>query len=194
MIWWLKVRRVHPLLTLGMVAFAVATFAVQDTAIVLPALSLSIGNVTQLAFFTPVIVVAVLAQVLDNRLLSAEASGIRKVRWLDASLIAVTVCFSLALAAVGGWVTGSEAVVSSGRNVCVLTGLMLCARAFVRRSGIVIPLAWIFVVIFFGRKTGTSYYEWAVTAQPADDLLSAACAAAAIAIGLVLTHHFGNRL
>lgn len=189
MIWWLKARRVHPFLTLGMGSFVAAILVVQDSTVLLPALTLSVGNLTQVAFFTPVIVVGALAQTLDNRLLSAEVSGIRRVRLMDTALITVTMAVALTATGIGGWVSGSEGVLTSGRNTCFLAGLMLCARAFVRRSGVVLPLAWIFAVIFFGRKTGTSYYEWAVTALPSGSVLAAVCAATALALGLVLTYH-----
>jgi hypothetical protein len=193
-IWWLKARRVHPILTLGLGAFAAVALVVQDSAVLLPALTLSNGNLAQVALFVPMIVVGPLAQVLDNRLLSSEVSGVRRVRWMDTALITVTMAAALAVAGIGGWATGSEGVLTAGRNTCLLAGLMLCARAFVSRSGIVLPLAWIFAVVFFGRKTGTSYYEWAVTALPSGSVLAAVCAAVALVLGLVLTYHSRNPL
>lgn len=194
MIWWLKTRRVHPYLSCGMLAFTAITLLVQDSTVLLPTITLSVGAPTVLAFFTPVIVVGALAQVLDNRFVSAEESGTRPVRWMDAALIAAAVGATMTVSVVGGWATGSEAVLTAGRNTCFLVGLMLSARSFVRRSGIILPLAWILAVVFFGRKTGTTYHEWAVTALPFDNVLAAVCAAAALVLGLALTHHSRNPL
>lgn len=194
MIWWLKTRRVHPYLTFGILAFAAITLLMQDTTIVLPALSLSTGNNVVLAFFSPVIVVGTLAQVLENRLTSAEESGTRPVRWMDTALIASATGTALAVTTVGGWITHSDNVVAAGRNVCFLAGMMLCARFFVRRSGVVLPLAWIFVVILLGRKTGVVYHEWALTAQPPGHGPAAAAAAGILALGLLLTLHSRNPL
>ncbi|MGP3951371.1 hypothetical protein [Streptomyces sp. 7N604] len=184
----------HPYLTCGMLAFAAITLLVQDSTVLLPAITLSVGNPTVLAFFTPVIVVGTLAEVLDNRLISAEESGTRPVRWMDTALIAAAMGAATAVSVMGGWATGSEAVLAAGRNTCFLVGMMLCARFFVRRSGIILPLAWIFAVVFFGRRTGTTYYEWALTAQPHGSVLAAASAAAALALGLLLTYHSRNPL
>jgi hypothetical protein len=189
MIWWLKARRVHPFLTIGMVAYTAAALLVQDITILLPVFTLSTSGLTQLAFFTPVIVIGTLAQVLDNRLISAETSGVRRIRLMDTALISATITTILLVTTVGAWITGSEAVLTTGRNTCFLIGLMLCARALANRAGIILPLAWIFIVIFFGRKTSTSYYEWAITAQPAASLFPAACAFVALGLGLLLTYH-----
>ncbi|WP_406287182.1 hypothetical protein [Streptomyces sp. NBC_00209] len=198
MIWWLKARRVHPYLVWGMVAFTAAALVIQDSTVIVPSFgvaeALATEGFTPISFFVPLIMVGALAQTLDNRLPSAEESGVRRVRWMDSGLIIATMAVVVVLAVVGNRVTGSEDVLTSGRSTCFLAGLMLCARALVSRSGIILPLAWTFAVIFFGRRTSLDYYEWAVTAQPPGNTLAQTCAAAALALGLVLTHYSRDTL
>lgn len=194
MIWWIKTRRIHPILTCGILVFAVTTMLLQDSAVMLPAISISIGAPTALAFFTPVVIVGTLAQTLDNRFTSAEDSGIRPTRWMDTLLIVATVATVVVIALVGGWITGSSAVLQAGRNTCFLVGLMLGARAFIQRSGIILPLAWIFIVVFAGRRTGSDYHGWAITALPASAPHAVATAAVVLGFGIFLNHHKRSRM
>ncbi|GAA2245126.1 hypothetical protein GCM10010232_35190 [Streptomyces amakusaensis] len=188
MTWWLKARRIHPTLTYGVGAFVLLTVLLQDMSLVLPALSLSGGNMTALSLFTPVIVVGAIAQTLENRLPEAEESGIRSIRSLDSALILSTLGTVTVATLIGGWTTDSENAMQAGRDVCFLTGLMLVARFFIGRSGVILPLAWIFAVVLAGRETGTKYHDWAVTALPIDTLHAAVAAVASLGLGIALTH------
>jgi hypothetical protein len=181
--WWIKARLVHTVLAGGLVAFMALTLALQDASVVLPSFTVTAGNSVVLAFFTPLLVVGTLAQCLDSRLASAELTGTRPVPWMDTALIAAAMATVLAFTSVAGAALGSGAVLQAGRNTVFLTGLLLIARAFAGRAGIMLPLVWIFAVVFFGRLTGTHYRSWAVTALPAHTVHAAVAAVLGIVIG-----------
>lgn len=187
MIWWLKARLAHTVLVAGIASFTVLTLAVQDRSTILPSFTISGGNNVLLAFFTPLLVVGTLAHCLDSRLPSAELTGVRPVPWMDTALIAAAMTAVLALSATGGALLDSGAVHQAGRSTLFLTGLMLIARVFVGRAGIMLPLAWLLAVVFFGRVTGRQYHSWAVTAQSAHSVPAAVAAVLALAVGTGLT-------
>jgi hypothetical protein len=169
------------------VAFIVLTLAVQDRSMILPSFTISGGNNVFLAFFTPLLVVGTLAQCLDSRLASAELTGIRPVPWMDTALITAAMTAVLILTGTGGALLDAGAVYQAGRSTLFLTGLMLIARVFVGRAGIMLPLAWLFAVICLGRVTGVQYHSWAVTAQPASSVPAAVAAVLALVVGTGLT-------
>ncbi|WP_230396358.1 hypothetical protein [Streptomyces blattellae] len=189
MIWWLKVRRVHPVLTAAVGTFTLLTFAFRDNAVVLPSFSVNAGNSVVLSFFTPLIVVGAIGQCLDSRLPSAERTGLRPVGWMDTGLVLAAVGVVLAGSGAAGWALDSGAAVQAGRNTVLLTGMILLGRGFFGRASVVLPLAWVFAVVFFGRSSGTAYHSWALTGQEASDPYAAALAAATFVIGLSVNQY-----
>jgi hypothetical protein len=185
-IWWLKARLTHTVLTGGVAAFMALTCCVQGRTMVLPAFAQVGHNNVLLAFFTPLLLVGTLAHCLDSRLASAEVSGVRRVPWLDSTLILATMAAVLAFTGVGGSVLGSWAVFEAGRGVVFLTGLMLISRTFAGRAGIMVPLAWVFAVAFFGRVDGLHFHAWAVTAQPTHSVSAAVVTGIALVAGILL--------
>jgi hypothetical protein len=183
MIWWLKARLVHPLLTGGLLAFTLLSLVFQDGTILLPAVSINAGNTVLLTTFTPIIVAAVLVRCLDARLPSAEMTGMRAIPWMDSGLIIATLAVAVGAAWVGGELLNSTGVYLAGRNALFMTGLMLCARSIVGRASIVVPTAWIFIVIFLGHRTATAYYPWAITGLGIESRLAATAATAAFLLG-----------
>lgn len=191
--WWLKTRLVHTVLTGGLLAFTALTLTFQDTAVLLPSLSINAGNTVVLASFTPLLIAGALAQCLDSRLVAAELTGTRPVYWMDTGLVTATMAVVTAVTWTGGTLLDSPAIHQTGRNTLFLTGLMLAARAFAGRAGIMAPLAWIFAVIFLGRRTATDFHPWAVTGLPIDTRHAAAAAALALVLGTVLNQLLHQR-
>lgn len=188
MTWWLRTRLVPTVLAGAVAAYAVLLLLVRDGIVILPALSVNAGNTVPLAFFLPLLVAGPLAHCLDSRQPYAEVTGIRGTAWRDALLAAATMGVVLALTALASLVTGADVTLQAGRNTLFLTGLMLTARAVMGRSGIVVPLVWIFAVILLGRRTADVFHPWAVTALPPGTWHATAAAALSITVGTAATY------
>nr|WTB34532.1 hypothetical protein OG781_38045 [Streptomyces sp. NBC_00830] len=193
MTWWLKTRLAHTVLTSGLAAFVLLTFLFQDGTVVLPAISVTAGNTVLLAGFTPLLVVGALVQCLDSRLAAAEATGTRPVAWLDTGFVAATIAAVVALTAAGGLLLDSPAIVTAGRNSLFLTGLALCGRGWMGRSSIVLPTAWIFLVVLVGHRTADDFFPWAVTGLALGSSTAAVAAGAALLLGVALNHRMTTR-
>jgi hypothetical protein len=185
-IWWLKARLTHTVLAGGLAGFMVLTCCAQGRYMVLPGLAQVGQNNVMLVFFTPLFVVGTLAHCLDSRLASAETSGVRRVPWLDTALVVATIAIVLAFTGAGDRMLHSWAVFQTGRDVVFLMGLMLAARPFSGRAGIMVPLAWVFAVVYFGRIDGLHYHAWAVTAQPSHSVSAAVATGIAFIVGILL--------
>ncbi|MFE4215322.1 hypothetical protein [Streptomyces sp. NPDC056844] len=193
MIWWLKARLAHTVLAPCLAAFTLLTFLFQDGTVVLPAISVTAGNTVLLAGFTPLLVVGALVQCLDSRLEAAEATGTRRVAHLDTALAAGTVAAVMALTAAGGLLLDSPAVVTAGRNTLFLTGLALCARGWMGRSSVVLPTAWIFLVVLVGHRTADDFFPWAVTGHALHSPVAAVAAVTCALLGIALDHVMTTR-
>ncbi|MGW1270185.1 hypothetical protein [Streptomyces sp. NPDC002491] len=179
--WWFKARRGHTLLPLALVVFTAALYAVQDTTVLLPAITGSPR--VALALFVPVPLFAILMATLESRLPAAEVSGVRSVTRLDNLLVtgvmATAVLCSLVVAALEG--TGTAT--TGGRNALFLTGLMLIGRAWVGQGAVMLPVGWLVTVAVIGFR-GNVPRSWTVIALPADDLFAAAASLVVFALGL----------
>jgi hypothetical protein len=192
-IWWLRVRRAHSVLAPSAGAFLLLMCLVRDNDIALPAFSLGADNDVALAFFPPLIVVGAVGHCLDSRLASAEPAGLRPVRWMDTALVVAATGVVVGGAAAAGAFLDSAAAAQAGRNAAFLTGLLLLGRGFTGRSAVVLPVAWVFVVVFFGRASAHSYHGWAVTGQAASSGRAAAVTAAVFAAGVVVNHYLSRK-
>lgn len=193
MIWWLKVRRAHPVLSAAVGTFTLLTFVFRDNAVVLPSFSVNAGNSVVLSFFTPLIVVGAVGLSLDARLPSAELTGLRPIGWLDTALVLAVAATVLVGCGAARLLLDSGTAVQAGRNAVFLTGLLLLGRGFFGRAAIVLPLTWVFTVVFFGRSSGTAYHAWALTGREASDPYALALAAAAFGTGLLVNHHTSRK-
>jgi hypothetical protein len=192
-IWWLRVRRVHSVLTASVGVFLLLTCVLGDDDILLPAFSVSVGNSVALASFTPLLVVGAVGQCLDARLASAELTGLRPIRWMDTALVAVATGIVLAGSAAAATLLDSTTAAQAGRNTAFLTGLLLLGRGSVGRAAIMTPLCWVFAVVFFGRESAAAYHGWAVTGQGASSASAAVAAAVVFAAGLVVNHYLSRK-
>ncbi|ANW18898.1 hypothetical protein [Streptomyces clavuligerus] len=185
MTWWLKARRVHPVLTAAFGAFLLLLMVFRSDSVVLPSL---VAGSTQVALslFVPVPLVAGLALCLESRLPAAETTGVRPVFGLDAALAAGVAAVAVAVSALAGAVIGDTVTMAVGRNTLFLTGLMLIARARFGQPGTLLPMAWIMLVCLTGFRPGNDAYPWTVIPEPLGAPHAAAAAVLMFALGLTV--------
>ncbi|MFE3514755.1 hypothetical protein [Streptomyces sp. NPDC059166] len=193
MIWWLKTRLAHTVLAPGLAVFVLLTFLFQDGTIVLPAISVTAGNSVLLSGFSPLLVVGALVQCLDSRLTAAEAAGVRPVARLDTGLVLGVLAAVVALTASGAVLLDSPGVAMAGRNTLFLTGLALCGRGRLGRSSVVLPTAWIFLVVLVGHRTAEDFFPWAFTGLALASPTAALAAGAMSLAGVAVNHYMTSR-
>ncbi|MFE7243529.1 hypothetical protein [Streptomyces sp. NBC_01591] len=183
--WWLRARRAHLFLTLGMAAFLGLVLLIQDKASALPTFGSS-GSVTvRLVVFVPIPLVAALMMSLESRLKAPEISGIRRIALRDTALVVAVVTVAVAASFALGTLIGSQVAQSAGRNVAFLTGLMLLGRALFGQSGALLPTAWLMTVVMVGYRSSNDPYPWTVVPEPVGAPHAAAGAALMLAVGIL---------
>lgn len=191
--WWLKARRIMPVLGPGLAAIvlALSLFAETNASLV----SWTVANQTvPLLTFAPLVLAATLTLCLDSRLPEAELTATRRVPLMDVLLIICAVSATFAAAWTAYALTKADSTLVVGRNALFLTGLMLVARAIIGRGGIVVATGWVLIVILVGRRTPTEYFPWAVTGLPVNAPHASAAAISAIILGLLLTYLTARKL
>ncbi|MFG1811198.1 hypothetical protein [Streptomyces sp. NPDC049040] len=162
--WWLKARRAPTVLTSALVAFLLLACVVQNTLVPLP--SLTGSTQVALSLFVPIPLVAALMLCLESRLTAAEISGVRAVAVLDAALVVVTVAAAVAVGMAVDAAFDAGPAGAAGRNTAFLTGLMLCGRAFVGERAVMIPVAWLLLVVLVGFRSTGDPRPWTVVPEP----------------------------
>ncbi|WP_051820152.1 hypothetical protein [Streptomyces sp. NRRL S-920] len=163
MIWWIKARRLRPVLVPGTAACILLVALAHDQAIELPGMLSASANQVFLMQLTPLLVTSTLAHCLNQRLDEAEVLATRNLRRLDIG--AVLTCVSaVAVAGVAiGAAAGSDEATTIGRNTAFLTGLMLLAEAVHPKAVTVAPAGWVFAIMFLGYSDYHRPWPWAVT-------------------------------
>ncbi|MFD8203048.1 hypothetical protein [Streptomyces sp. NPDC059701] len=182
---WFKVRRVQAALIPALVAFVVLVVVAHDQYVQLPSLLTARGNRVFLMQLVPLVVTSVLAHSLAQAVTETEAVAQRKVRHLDAALIAAVMATALAGSLLTGSVSGSPEASMAGRNVLFLTGLMLLARAVNEQAATAAPVGWVLAVMFIGYRDFDRPWPWAVTLHPADFLPTFGFCLLVFAAGLI---------
>ncbi|MFJ2648594.1 hypothetical protein ACIO1C_17895 [Streptomyces sp. NPDC087420] len=161
---WIKARRAHTLLPAVLAAFTLLVTFVQDTSVYLP----SFGGAAHvaLALFIPVPLVAGLMLCLESRLPAAEISGVRRISLLDAALTVATMVTAIVCALTVDALLDVPLAAATGRNTLFLTGLMLCGRALLGQPGVMIPVAWLFLVVLAGFRSSNDPYPWTIVPEP----------------------------
>ncbi|MFI8952879.1 hypothetical protein ACIGO6_41345 [Streptomyces sp. NPDC053750] len=167
---WFKARRVQAALAPALLAFAVLVVVAHDQYVQLPSLLTARGNRVFLMQLVPLVVTSALAHSLAQAVTEIEAVAQRKIRNLDAALIAVVMLAAVAAALVTGGVSGSSEASMAGRNVLFLTGLMLMARTVNEQAATAVPVGWVLAVMFIGYRDFNRPWPWAVTLHPAGHL------------------------
>ncbi|MFC8129475.1 hypothetical protein [Streptomyces sp. NPDC057302] len=170
MIWWLKARRLLPVLLPGTAACILIVALAHDRAIDLPGMLTAGANQVFLMQLIPLLVTSTLAHCLTQRLDEAEVVATRNLRRLD--LLAVLTCVSaVAVAGVAiGAAAGSDEATTVGRNTAFLTGLMLLAEAVHPKAATVAPVGWVFAIMFLGHSDYHRPWPWAVTLHAPSNL------------------------
>lgn len=181
MTWWFKARRGHTLLPLALIIFAAALYAVQDTTVLLPAITGSPR--VALSLFIPVPLFAILMAMLESRLPAAEASGVRSMAGFDNVLVTSAMAAAVACSVIIATLQGTAAATTGGRNSLFLTGLMLLGRVWAGQGAVMFPVGWLVTVAVIGFR-GNVPRPWTVIALPADDLFAAAASLVVFALGL----------
>lgn len=163
--WWFKVRRTHTILPAAFAIFFLLVLTVEDRVVLLPSVIAGLQHMA-LMLFVPIPLVAGLMLCLESRLAAPEASGIRTIRLMDASLVIATMTAAVALGLATGSYFDSPQTTAVGRNAVFLTGLMLCIRAVAGQPAVMAPVAWLMVVMFFGSRSGGDPYPWALLPEP----------------------------
>ncbi|MFI8928124.1 hypothetical protein ACIG3E_10680 [Streptomyces sp. NPDC053474] len=166
MIWWIKARRVLPVLLPGTAAFTLIVAVAHDRAIELPGMLSAGGNRVFLMQIMPLVITSVLAHCLAQRLVEAEAVAARNLRRLDALLVVACVLTATLAGLVVGAVSGSDEATAVGRNTVFLTGLMLLADAVYAKAATVAPVGWVFAIMFLGYADYHRPWPWALTLHP----------------------------
>ncbi|MFG3101650.1 hypothetical protein ACGFZL_14175 [Streptomyces sp. NPDC048182] len=180
--WWLGARRTRLMLPLALAAFLLPLLAVQHTRVVLPSL---IGSPrVALTLFVPVPFVACLMHALESRVPAPEDSGVRPVGRYDAALVTAAATAALCCALLTAALGGTQEAAAAGRNVLFLTGLMLLGHAAFGASAVLVPVAWLVLVVGVGFR-GPVPRPWTVVPHSAHDLPAALAALLVYAAGLV---------
>ncbi|SCF84224.1 hypothetical protein GA0115254_118876 [Streptomyces sp. Ncost-T10-10d] len=168
--WWIGARRANAMMPLALAGFLLPLFAVQNVRVALPSL---VGSPqVALTLFVPVPILACLMHVLESRLPAPEDSGVRPIGRYDAALVAVLAAGTLGCALlVAAW-GGTQEAAASGRNVLFLAGLMLLGRAVVGPAAVLVPVAWLVLVVGIGFR-GNVPRLWTVVPQSAYDVPTA---------------------
>jgi hypothetical protein len=113
---------------------------------------------------------------------------------MDAFLLSSAVAAAVGIAGAAYAITHIDEALVLARNTLFLTGLMLIARSFIARGGIVVATGWVLIVILVGRRTPAEYFPWAVTGLPIGSPHATIAAGAAITLGVLLTFLTARKL
>ncbi|MFF1376381.1 hypothetical protein [Streptomyces sp. NPDC058308] len=185
MIWWIKARRLLPVLLPGTVAFTLIVAFAHDRAIELPGVLSAGGNRVFLMQITPLVITSTLAHSLDQRLVEAEVVTTRNLRRLDTLLITACVLAAVVAGLIIGVPAGNDEATTVGRNTAFLTGLMLLAAAVHPKASTVAPVGWVFVIIFLGYADFQRPWPWAVTLHSSSNIPALALCSIVFVGGLV---------
>ncbi|MFJ8855986.1 hypothetical protein [Streptomyces sp. NPDC102437] len=156
----------------------------QGQTISLPSVLSGASNSFLFTLIAPIPLCAALTESLDSRMSPPEASGLRNISLLDAGLSLLSAGIAAASALGMSVALDAPSVSAVGRNVAFLIGLTLLSRSVVGRPAAMVPVAWIFCVVFFGYKNSQQSYFWAILPEGSNDPYAAAAAAIALSAGL----------
>lgn len=185
--WWLKTRNMPAVLAAAFVTVLLSLW-IGGGQIMLP--SLFSGSMRAvLTIFLPMPTVAIVALAVDSRIPGLEATSVRPVRRYDAAIVAAILAAFLAVALA----THSETLVCVARNTAFLIGLTLAFRPMVKQAAVMVPVAWIGIVVLLGRRPWPDPDPWTLLPEPAAAPHALLGAAVTMLLGiLVHLHHTGR--
>lgn len=190
--WWIKARRANTVLPLAMLTFAILTVAVQNAWVALP--SLTGRTQVALSLFVPIPLIAATMMCLESRLIAPEVSGTRSAGLMDSCLSATTSVFALSASSLSGLLLNLPEASAIGRNHLFLLGLMLCGRALIGQLAVMLPVAWLFLVVLVGFRSPSDAYPWAIVPEPARDQSAFVAAAAVWLAGIFFQFRTSRKL
>ncbi|MFB6873952.1 hypothetical protein [Streptomyces sp. NPDC056323] len=156
----------------------------QGKTLSLPSILSGTSNSFLLTLIAPIPICATLVESLESRVSSQEETGLRNVPLLDAGLSLASAGVAV-VSALGVSVTlDTSSAITAGRNAAFLIGLTLLARSVIGRTATMIPVVWIFCVVFFGYKNPQQPYFWTVLPENFNNPYAAAAAFISLSAGL----------
>lgn len=185
MYWWIKARRAHLSIPPGLAVFALLVWLFRDRLAAMP--SLAGGNEVQLMLFAPLAVCAAILATLSARVRDVEQMGTRPFDRMEAALITLVVLVAVGMGYGFSRALDSGAAGAVGRNTALLTGLMLLSRPLLGERSLVMPLAWILLVVVEGYDGLGHPHAWALLPEPGTHLPALAVTAAVFVSGVFLS-------
>ncbi|WP_262061409.1 hypothetical protein [Streptomyces sp. STR69] len=181
--WWVKARGAHSTLVVGFLAFLFLVTGIREGSAVLPSF---IGGTdpVPLMLFVPLPLIVGLVMCLESRLATAEVSGVRRVELFDAALSLSVIAVALLSSWFVSAFTASPHAAAAGRNTAFLAGVTLLARSLFGQPAVMVPVAWLMIVVLFGFETGHRPRAWTVVPESVNSVHAAVASAAACVIGV----------
>ncbi|MFB6815613.1 hypothetical protein ACFCV8_13835 [Streptomyces sp. NPDC056347] len=166
----------------ALVLLVVVCWSVGASEVPVPSLTGATGS-SQLAYFTPVLIVIAVMYCLDRHLGNAEATAVRPIRRFDRSAVVLTAAF----AHLAGLVVGMDIA----RNVTLLLALGLLTRRLANEATAAgVALMFLIINLILGRAYSPdgqrAHTWWAVTLYPSDSVAAWLAAVALFLLSLTL--------
>ncbi|AZM47662.1 hypothetical protein DMB38_19385 [Streptomyces sp. WAC 06738] len=182
---WMFARRAHIYMPGSLALFGFLAWTLREEYAELPSFLMGGGGSVPLLCIAPIPACAALAMMLDSRMESAEASGVRPIVALDLGLIALTVALAASIGVLFHSLDHSDTSLAAGRNTAFLVGLMLVARAFTKEGAAMVPAAWVLLVAVVGYGDGHRPRVWAVIARDGQDPFAFAISVMTFAVAIL---------
>ncbi|MEU9618383.1 hypothetical protein [Streptomyces sp. NPDC048155] len=156
----------------------------QGKTLSLPSILSGTSNQFLFTLIAPVPLCAALAASLESRIFSPEETGLRNIPLLDAGLTLLSTAVAAASALGVSAALNSPGASAAGRNAAFLVGLTLFSRSIIGRPAVMVPVAWIFCVVFFGYQNSQQPYFWTILPESSSNPYAAAVAVVALSAGL----------
>ncbi|MEU8708561.1 hypothetical protein [Streptomyces sp. NPDC048565] len=156
----------------------------QGQTVSLPSILSGTSSRFLLALIAPIPLCATLVESLESRVSSQEETGLRNIPFLDAGLSLASAGVAVVSALGVSMILDTSSAITAGRNTAFLVGLTLLARSIIGRTATMIPVVWIFCVVFFGYKNPQQPYFWAVLPEEFNNLYAATAAFFSLSAGL----------
>lgn len=190
MYWWIKARRAHINVPVGLAVFALLVWLFRDRLAAMP--SLAGGNEVQLMLLAPLSVCAAVIATLSAQVRDVEDAGVRPFARMDTALVILVVLVAAGIGYGFSWALGSGAAGAVGRNTALLTGLMLICRPVLGERSLVVPLAWILLVVVEGYDGLGRPRAWALLPEPGSNIPVLAVTTAVFLSGVALSSRRGR--
>ncbi|MEU5612638.1 hypothetical protein ACI2L4_03265 [Streptomyces sparsogenes] len=184
----------HAVLPLALTAYVILMASVRNLVAFFPSFASGGSVQVRSSLFIPVCLLAGLMMCLESRLGPPEISATRRVALLDVGLTIAFTSAGIAVSFVVAVLANSPESVAVGRNTAFLAGLMLLARNWAGPPAVMIPFAWIMVVMFVGFRTPSDPRPWTIIPEPAGAIHAAVGAFLMFIIGIAAQLYTSRKL